>query len=335
MSHKFVLIGCGRIAQRHAEQIARVGQLLAVCDIVREKAMDTGLKYGAAVYTDIESLLSNELEADIAVICSPNGLHAAHSIRSLQAGKHVLVEKPLSIHMSDALNIQKTASDFNKQVFVVKQNRFNPPVEAVKEMLRQNQLGKISSFQINCFWNRPASYYENTWKGSLQLDGGALYTQFSHFIDLLYWFLGDVKSVQTLARNFHHPYIETDDTGIVVFEMMDGAIGTLQYTTNAYRKNMEGSITLFGEKGTVKIGGQYLNTLEYQQTEEEAIVMPANLGNKANDYGFYQGSMSNHDQVYDHLLKALNNESHQLAGIQDGIKSVAIIESIYQQSNLS
>ena len=328
----FAIIGCGRIAKRHAEQIAKIGKLIAVCDVVESYAKELAETYDARYYTSIEMLLQYETAVDVVSICTPNGLHAHHSILSLQAHKHVLCEKPLSTSVTDAKKMMDAAMQYERHLYVVKQNRYNPPVVAVKQLLQDDRLGRICSFQINCFWNRPHQYYDNSWKGTKQLDGGTLFTQFSHFIDLLYWMLGDVKEVKALTRNFEHPTIEIEDTGVVLIEMLNGAIGTLNYTVNSYNKNMEGSFTIFGERGTVKIGGQYLNELEYQNVEGTSIANLGN-GNPANSYGFYQGSMSNHDKVYEHLLLALKNPEHEFASALDGMKTVEIIEKIYAQTS--
>ena len=333
MKPVFAIIGCGRIAARHAEQICKVGRLKAVCDIVVERAAEFARDYSANMYLSIEDLLLNEPDVDIVSICTPNGLHAEHSIKALRAHKHVLCEKPLSIHTSDAQKMIEASNFSGKKLFVVKQNRYNPPVMAVKDLLKEDKLGNIFSFQLNCFWNRPKQYYSNSWKGTKKMDGGSLYTQFSHFIDLLYWFLGDVKTVKAITRNFEHESIEIEDCGMAIIEMLGGAIGTLNYTVNSYQKNMEGSFTLFGEKGTVKIGGQYLNTIDYQCIQGEEIKELA-AGNPANAYGFYQGSMSNHDKVYQHLIRALNEPGYEFASALDGLKTVEIIEKIYASAAL-
>ena len=333
MNNSFAIVGCGRIAQRHAEQIIKVGRLNAVCDINFEKAKQFADIYQANAYNSLDELLANENDTEIISVCTPNGLHALHSIKSLNAGKHVLCEKPLAISIEDAQKMIAASNQSGKKLFVVKQNRYNPPVVALKNLLVENKLGKILSFQINCFWNRPEEYYKNTWKGTKQLDGGTLYTQFSHFIDLLYWLLGDVKSVKATLKNLHHPYIEIEDSGTIIFEMNNEAIGTMNYSVNSYRKNMEGSLTILGEKGSIKIGGQYLNTLEYQCIEGENI--DTNFkGNSANDYGFYQGSMSNHDIIYTQLIEALQHPSHDFANAFDGFKTVEIIEKVYQSSRI-
>lgn len=326
----FGLVGCGRIGNRHAEHIANWGHIQAVCDTDVAKADQLAQQYQCKPYYSIEEMLDGEPMLNVVSICTPNGLHAAHSIAALNAGFHVLCEKPLAISVYDSGEMIKTAERANRRLFVIKQNRFNPPVVAVKECIDKGRLGKIYSIQLSCFWNRNADYYKNSWKGTLALDGGTLYTQFSHFIDLLYWMFGDVSQVQAYTKNFaHQGIIEFEDTGVVILDFFSGAIGTINYTVNAHQKNMEGSLTVFGEKGTVKIGGQYLNELEYQNIEGYEIKdLPA--GNKPNSYGSYEGSMSNHAQVYENVIKVLEgNEVISTSGFE-GLKTVEIIDKIYR-----
>lgn len=333
MPYRFVIIGCGRIAGRHAQLAARQGILQAVCDILPERAEALAQAYGAKAYTDVNTLLT-ECQPDIAVICSPNGLHDEHALQALAAGCHVLCEKPMTLTLERGRRMVEAARAAGRKLFVVKQNRFNPPVQAVKALLDQGKLGPLLSFQLNCFWNRPPAYYQDTWKGSLDMDGGTLYTQFSHFIDLLYWFLGDVKAIQGQRENrSHRGVIEFEDQGMVLLELESGLKGSLQYSVNSYRKNMEGSITLFGEKGTVKIGGQYLNRLDHFEVEgETAPELPQAAG--ANQYGFYEGSMSNHDKVYAQLLQELASPQHQLVEAEEALRTVDIIERIYKACQL-
>ena len=329
---KFGIIGCGRIAQRHAEHIHNKGELVAVCDIVKEKADAMASKYNARAYYNEQDLLKAEKEINVIAVCSPNGLHATHAIAALNAGYHVICEKPLAITVHDCGEMVKAGERSNKRLFAIKQNRFNPPVAAVKQLLDEGKLGKIYSVQLSCFWNRNPDYYNNSWKGTLELDGGTLYTQFSHFIDLLYWMLCDIQQVKAFMANYAHKgIIEFEDTGVIIAEFYNGAIGTINYTVNSYNKNMEGSLTLFGEKGTVKIGGQYLNELEYQNIEGYRI---ENLpeGNTANNYGNYQGSMSNHDKVYDNLIDVLQNNAAISTSSFEGLKTVEVIEKIYREA---
>lgn len=327
---RFALIGCGRIAERHAEHINNLAELVAVCDIVKGKAENLGDKYGARVFTDVDELLKNADQYDVVSICTPNGLHAEHSIKAFRSGCHVLCEKPMAISVHDCGEMIKEAERANRRLFVVKQNRYNPPVVAIKKLLDENRLGKILSIQLSCFWNRNFEYYSNSdWKGTAGLDGGTLFTQFSHFIDLLYWLFGDVKNVQAYTRNFiHNEIIEFEDSGAIILEFHSGAIGTINYTVNSFGKNMEGSLTIFGEKGTVKVGGQYLNELEYQNISDYEISdLPP--GNPPNNYGKYLGSMSNHDKVYENIVHVLLNNGIIATNGYEGLKTVEIIDKIY------
>lgn len=326
---RFAIIGCGRIAQRHAEHINSKGVLVAVCDIEKEKADELANEYKAIPFYNIEELLKSDIDFDVVSICTPNGLHAEHSIKALKAGFHVLCEKPMALNVGDCEKMIEAAKSAGKRLFIIKQNRYNPPVVAVKKALEEGRLGKIYSIQLNCFWNRGLAYYANSWKGTRDLDGGTLFTQFSHFIDLLYWMLGDIAEVRSMMQNFAHgDVIEFEDTGVVLLKFVNGALGSVNYTVNSYGKNMEGSLTIFGEKGTVKIGGQYLNELEYQNIQDYIISnLPA--GNIANEYGAYQGSMSNHDKVYDNLIDVLLHNGIMTTSALDGLKTVSIIEKIY------
>jgi predicted dehydrogenase len=329
---KFGVIGCGAIAERHIGQINRFGKLLAVCDIICEKAVMLARKNNAHWFSNPDDLLSSEQEMDVVVICTPNGLHAEHSIKALLAGFHVLCEKPMALTVSDCSKMIDAAERAGKQLFIVKQNRFNPPVEAVKDLIDRGRLGEIYSVQLNCFWNRSEDYYKSAWRGTKDLDGGTLFTQFSHFIDLLYWFIGDVDSVSALAKNFHHQgLIEFEDTGVVILKFINGVIGTIHYTVNAYDRNMEGSFTIFAQKGTIKIGGQYLNELEYQSLESD-FIEDLGPGNPANRYGQYSGSMANHDKVYQNLVNVLMKGDPISTSGADGLKTVEIIEKIYRQT---
>ena len=328
--YKFAIIGCGHIAPRHAENIKVVGELIAVCDTIKEKADAFAEKYNTKSYYSIDELLLNEKEIDVITICTPNGLHAEHSIKSLQAGKHVLCEKPMCITHEAAWQMIETAYFFRRKLFIVKQNRYNPGVVLLKKLIDKDELGKINSFEINCFWNRPQQYYTGDWKGTKDLDGGILYTQFSHFIDVLYWTLGDVQNVSALSSNFQQRQnFEIEDTIAALIIMHSNVIGTFNATINSFRQNMEGSITIFGEKGSIKIGGQYLNKVEWFEVEGQPKPQEAEI-NSSNNYGFYEGSMSNHHHVYQDLLKALNNKDNNMVEAIEAVKTIEIIEKIYK-----
>jgi predicted dehydrogenase len=326
----FALVGCGRIGQRHAEHIVNHGNLVALCDTDPQKLEALTKQYNLPGYSDIDDLLKSEKNIDVISICTPNGLHAQHTIKSLRSGHHVLCEKPMCINVHECGEMIQAAERANKRLFIVKQNRFNPPVVAVKKLIDEGRLGKIFTVQLNCFWNRNPEYYSSSsWKGTRLLDGGTLYTQFSHFIDLLYYMIGDVQDACAFAGNYNHiNQIEFEDNGVVALRFYNGVLGTINYTVNSYKKNMEGSITIFAENGTVKIGGQYLNELEYQMIEDFEIKdLPE--GNPPNMYGQYIGSMSNHAQVYDNLVDVLSNGGVIATNGFEGLKTVEIIDKIY------
>jgi len=296
-------------------------------------------------YASISTLLEHEHEIDVVVIATPNGLHAQQSIESLKYGKHVLCEKPMAIRSTDAESMIKAAKSSEKHLVVVKQNRYNPPIQELKRLLDEGKLGKVLSVQINAFWNRTAEYYaQSPWRGTLELDGGTLYTQFSHFVDLMIWFFGDISEVKGYRSNTHHAgIIEFEDQGVIALQFESGLQGSLQYTVNAYEKNMEGSITVFGEKGTVKVGGPYLNEMTYFNVEGvekvegslSAVRQIEMQSNRPNQYDGYQGSMSNHPMVYDDLIRLLNGESNSLASPEDGLRTVRAIEKIYSNVHVS
>ncbi|HSC53856.1 MAG TPA: Gfo/Idh/MocA family oxidoreductase [Phnomibacter sp.] len=333
---RFALIGCGRIGARHADIMQKHGQVVAVCDIEPAKSQNFALQFEAKGFTDHTLMLqAMQSQIDVVSVCSPNGLHALHTIESLGAGCHVLCEKPMALTRKDADAMMEAAKAAGKYLWVVKQNRYNPPVQAVKSLLDQGKLGKIYSVQLNCYWNRPEAYYADSWKGTLAMDGGTLYTQFSHFIDLLIWFFGPFEPLHVQLANFHHQgIIDFEDTGIVTGKFNSGALVSFHYTVNAFQQNMEGSITIFGEKGTVKIGGQYLNKLEYQQLESEPITgLPT--GNPPNQYGNYVGSMSNHPQVYESLVQVLTGQGKMINSIEEAAATVDAIEKIYRMAGRS
>lgn len=329
MKIRFALVGCGQIGPRHAHQMAKIGDLVAVCDVDKAKADLLAGQYDCIPFYSLEELLDASLPIDVVAICTPNYLHASQSIRCLNMGFHVICEKPMAISSKDGRLMLEASGAAARKLFVVKQNRYNPPVLAIKNMLNRELLGSIHGFQVNCFWNRTTAYYNSEWKGKKKLDGGILFTQFSHFVDLLYWFLGDVKTVKTITGRFLlNEVMELEDTGFSLLNMENGSIGSFNYTITSHDHNMEGSITLFGSKGTVKIGGQYLNTIDYFSVEHEELpVLDSN--NLPNDYGYYQGSMSNHDKVYLDVIQALNNKTNAVVEGLEAIKTIEIIEKMY------
>jgi len=326
--YKFAIIGCGRIAHRHAENIKRTGTLLAVCDTDKTKADAFASRYRANCYYDIDELLKAEKEVDIVSICTPNGYHAEHSIKSLQARKHVLCEKPMCLTTAAAWQMLDTEKFTRKKLFVVKSGRFNPLLKELKKSIDEHKLGTIYSFQLSCFWNRPEAYYHD-WHGKSFPDGGTLYTQFSHYIDTIYWLFGEMEAVSGFADNkAHKNVIEFEDTGVASVRLQSGVLGTINWSVNTYQKNSELSLTVIAEKGTIALGGTYLNEIRYQQLSFP-FYSDGDYAD-ANKYPSYQGSMSHHAEMYDHLIPALEDKTHSISNAHDGLKTVEIIEKIYK-----
>jgi len=326
---RFSIVGYGNIGRRHAVQIMNNehAQLVAVCDV--NNAVKATLPDGVRYYPTIEDML-REGGVDVVCVCTPNYLHEPHTIAALDAGMHAVVEKPMALSVSECDNMIAAAQRNNRKIFAVKQNRYNPPVQEVKKLIGSGRLGKVFMVDVNCFWNRGDAYYAGSdWRGSKQRDGGCLFTQFSHFVDILYYLNGIVDTATGVVSNYAHQHnTEVEDTGSFVMRAGNGAIVNFSFTTCSFNRNMEGSITIFAEKGTVKIGGQYLNTIEYQQLEGEELP-PINITAKSNDYGLYQGSMSNHDKVIQNVVDVLINGHTIMTSAEEGREVVRIIELMY------
>ncbi len=327
---RFAVIGMGNIGKRHAHHIIQHpnASLVAVCDIDpnQYKPFLSGSIEG---FSHIDDLFAKS-NIDVLNVCTPNYLHHSHSVDALTKGVHVVCEKPMALSEEECDAMIQAAEQHQKTIFVVKQNRYNEPVQRVKELIQSGGLGKILMVNVNCFWNRNEQYYaESPWRGGISTDGGCLFTQFSHFVDIMYYLLGNVTPLCGKINNYLHPYIGIEDTGSFVLQSNEGAIVNFNYSTCSYQKNMEGAITLLGEKGTVKIGGQYLNTIEYQLIENQ-ILAPVLIQAKANDYGLYQGSMSNHDKVIDNVVYTLNGLDEVKTNASEGKNVVKIIQAMYQ-----
>jgi predicted dehydrogenase len=326
----FALVGCGRAGERHAAHAGKFGRFVAVCDTNEAAARRLSSETDVEPFTDYGAMLKAlQGKVDVVAVCTPNGLHCEHSIGAFEAGYHVICEKPMAITVHECGEMIKAAERANRRLFVVKQNRYNPPIAHLKQLLDAGALGQIYSAHLNCYWNRNEKYFDSDWRGTLKMDGGTLYTQFSHFIDLIYWLVGDVREVFAFTNNYcHKKSVEFEDAGVAILRFYNGAIGNVNFTINSYGRNMEGSITLFCEKGTVKIGGQYLNEIEYQQVKD---LEPAQLkaGRPANEYGEYQGSMSNHEDVYANVHSVLTSGGSMGTVGFEGLKTVEIIDKIY------
>lgn len=329
---RFAVVGCGHIGKRHAEMVVRDpgAELVALCDIRPKEEL--GIEaYPVAFFSDMTSLLQSGLDIDVINICVPNGLHAEMAIQAIESGHHVVIEKPMALQVQDAERVLQTSLKYQKEVFCVMQNRYSPPSVWIKQMIDSGRLGKIYLVQLNCFWNRDERYYKpGGWHGDACLDGGTLFTQFSHFIDIMYWLFGDIQHIQARFADFNHQQLtDFEDSGLVTFEFVNGGMGCLNYSTAVWNKNMESSMLIVAENGSVKIGGQYMNEVEYCHIKDYEMpeLAPTNPGN---DYGPYKGSAQNHNFVIRNVVEVLQHTGSQnTTTALEGLKIVDIIRRIY------
>jgi len=329
---KFAIVGCGHIGKRHAEMICRnpEAKLVALCDIKPKEELNID-KYDVPFYATIDSLLKATPEADVITICTPNGLHAEQSIKALSAKHHVVCEKPMGLSKNSCEAMIFKALQMSKQVFAVMQNRYSPPSVWLKEMIDEERLGDILMVQSNMYWNRDERYYKKGgWKGTQDLDGGTLFTQFSHFIDIMYWLFGDIIDIEGKFADFtHKDHTDFEDSGIVNFKFINGGIGSINYSTAVWNKNMESSMTIIGSKGSIKVGGQYMNEVDYCHVEDyEMPELPE--ASPANDYGHYKGSAANHHFIIENVIDTLKHRTSATTNALEGMKVVDIIERIYE-----
>lgn len=327
----FAIVGSGHIGKRHAEMITRnpEAELAAMCD-VRSKKECGADAFDVPFFTSVDDLLTAELNIDVVCICTPNGLHAEQALKALDKHKHVVVEKPMGLHTYECERVIFKALQVSKQVFCVMQNRYSPPSEWIKEVVEKRLLGDVFMVQINCYWNRDERYYKKgTWKGSNELDGGTLFTQFSHFIDIMYWLFGDIKNIQAKFDDFTHKGLtDFEDSGVISFNFVNGGMGCINYSTSVWDTNLESSLTVIGSKGSIKIGGQYMNEVEYCHIKDYKMPELAEAS-PANDYGHYKGSAANHHFVIENVINSLKGRTTATTNALEGLKVVDIIERIY------
>jgi UDP-N-acetyl-2-amino-2-deoxyglucuronate dehydrogenase len=332
---KFAVIGCGHIGKRHAEMISRNKDsvLVALADISAPSQLHLEQWPHVPFFNSVDELLIQCPDVDVINIATPNGSHAAIALKVLQARKHVVIEKPMALTKADAEKIIYKALSVNKHVFSVMQNRYSPPSVWLKELIDSGILGDIYQVNINCLWNRDHRYYKKgNWHGSSELDGGTLFTQFSHFIDIMFWIFGDIENIHARMACHNHAHLtDFEDSGLVSFDFVNGGMGNLSFSTSVWDKNLESSITVIAENGSIKVGGQYMNEIEYCHINNyEMPVLAAT--NPANDYGSYKGSAANHHYVIENVVSVLKGNDTISTNALEGLKVVDIIERIYKSA---
>jgi len=330
---KFAVVGFGHIGKRHATIINdfKGAKLMAIVDSDSAAKDHALFPAGVPFFTSIQDFFNSNIPVDVVCICTPNGLHIEHALIALENKCHVVVEKPMGLTRQSCERVVEKSLQVARNVFVVKQNRYSPPSKWLKQIVADGILGDILMVQVNCYWNRDDRYYKKgSWKGTMALDGGTLFTQFSHFIDIMFWVFGDVKNIYAALRDFNHQNTtEFEDSGTVNFEFVKGGLGCINFSTSVWDTNMESSIAVVGTNGSVKIGGQYMNEIEYCHVKDyEKPVLPET--NPPNDYGPFKGSAANHHYVFENVVNTLNGSDTITANALEGMKVVDIIERIYQ-----
>ncbi len=327
---RVTLVGCGRIAQMHFDAIAAVDgmALVAVCDTDPERARAAGEANQVPFFTSYEKMLA-EAPCEAVAICTPSGLHPAHGVLAAKAGKHVISEKPMAISLSGADELVNACDTAGVHLFVVKQNRLNPAVQMLRRAVEKGRFGRIYLANATVRWSRPQEYYDSAeWRGTWEFDGGAIMNQASHYVDLIQWLVGPVESVMaktaTLARR-----IETEDSGVALLKFRNGALGVIEVTMLTYPRNFEGSITILGEKGTVKVGGTAVNRVDawqFADYDDDDKRIEAAATSPPSVYGFGHGS------YYRNVLAVLRGEAKPDTDGRSGRKSLELILGIYESA---
>lgn len=333
---RFAVLGYGHIGTRHADMIAANGEceLVAVIDTDLTLNDKVVKELGVPFFNSLKDYIESGIETDVINIATPNALHAEQAMDCLTAGWHVVIEKPMALTSGDSKAILDYANTNHKQVFCVMQNRYSPPMQWLKKILKDNVLGEIYMVNVNCYWNRDEQYYNDyTWHGKADVDGGTLFTQFSHYIDLLYWLFGGMADIKARFANYNHKeMIEFEDTASVSFSFEEGGHGTLNYSTSVWDKNMESTMVVVAEHGTVKIGGQYMNSIEYCHIKDYQL--EKNATEKSLTVGKYEGARANHHYVIQNVVDVLKERSEEITtNASEGLKVVEIIENIYALKN--
>ncbi len=325
---RLALVGCGRISKNHINAIkthSERAELVDICDVDSNALKLAKSETGAKPHNNLSDLLKNS-NADAVILSTPSGLHPDQAVAIAAAGKHVITEKPMATHWHDGLRMVKACDDANVRLFVVKQNRRNSTLQMLKNAIDKGRFGRIYMVNLNVFWTRPQEYYDSAaWRGTWEFDGGAFMNQASHYVDLLDWLIGPIESMQaytaTLARN-----IEVEDTGVISIKWRSGALGSMNVTMLTYPKNLEGSITIIGESGTVRVGGVAVNEIqhwEFSETlEEDKKIHEANY-ETTSVYGF------GHPLYYDNVINVLRGDAEPETDGREGLKSLEVLIAAY------
>jgi UDP-N-acetyl-2-amino-2-deoxyglucuronate dehydrogenase len=325
---RFALVGCGRIAKNHfasIKQHSNSAEIVAVCDIDEAALQSAVVETGAKPYSSLTALLDGE-NVDVVVLTTPSGLHADQAIQIAKAGVHVMTEKPMATKLNDGQRMVKACDDAGVRLFVVKQNRRNATLQLLKNAIQKKRFGKIYMVNLNVFWTRPQSYYDQgKWRGKWEFDGGAFMNQASHYVDLIEWLVGPLESLHAYTATLERD-IEAEDTGVISLRWRSGALGSMNVTMLTYPKNLEGSITILGEKGTVRIGGTAVNEVQHWEFAEpdadDAKVKEASY-ETTSVYGF------GHPLYYDNVIKVLRGEAEPETDGREGLKSLEVIIATY------
>lgn len=328
---RFALVGCGRVAPRHAEALAAHGDTArwsAICDPDPSVRQQWSHELDVPGYADLTNLLAAR-DVDVVVLATPSGLHPPHAVEAAEAGVHVVTEKPMATRWTDGQRMVRACDEAGVELFVVKQHRFNPAVVALKSAIDDARFGRIYSVQLNLFWTRPQSYYDMAdWRGTWELDGGALMNQAIHYVDLLQWLIGPVESVHaftgTLARR-----IEVEDTAAMNLRWRSGAIGSATVTMLTHPQNYEGSLTVIGEDGTVRLGGVACNRIETWRFREPRPEDEALDADPWKDHGIYG---SGHGDLYQNVIASLRGEASPVVDGHEGLKSLEIVVAAYRSA---
>jgi UDP-N-acetyl-2-amino-2-deoxyglucuronate dehydrogenase len=325
---RFALVGCGRIARNHFNALKQHGddcELVGVCDIEPRALEEAASVTGAKLYKSLDGMLA-ECKADAVILTTPSGLHSSQAVQAAAAGRHVITEKPMATRWEDGKRMVAACDDARVRLFVVKQNRRNVTLQLLKKAIEEKRFGRIHMVNLNVFWTRPQEYYDSAkWRGTWEYDGGAFMNQASHYVDLIEWLIGPVESLHaytaTLERN-----IEVEDTGVMSLRWRNGALGTVNVTMLTYPRNFEGSITVLGEKGTVRIGGVALNEVQHWDfadgNDNDGLARQSSY-QTSSVYGF------GHAQYYDNVIKVLRGEEEPETDGREGLKTLEILIATY------